>query len=112
MGRQRSQLAALKFQARGDGIGTPSHDTLLIRATVLSEARVNGFQISTLWERHEVVTSSIPDQIFDASFLPTGMHIGIDRHAWHSSPKLEGMALAKQEGFLPLGGEALHKHGS
>jgi len=59
MGRQRSQLAALKFQARGDGIGTPSHDTLLIRETVLSEARVNGFQISTLWERHEVVTSRV-----------------------------------------------------
>ena len=34
----------------------------------------------------------------------------VDRHAWHASPELEGMLLAEQKGFLPLGREAFHKH--
>jgi len=76
MGRQGSQLAALKFQARGDGIGAPSHDALLVRQTMLAQARVNGLQISALWQGYEVVTSRMPDQILDAAFLPASMHIG------------------------------------
>ena len=34
----------------------------------------------------------------------------IDGYAWHASPELEGMLLAEQKGFLPLGREAFHKH--
>ena len=41
--------------------------------------RIDGFQVSSLWKRHEVVTSCIANQIFDASFLPPGMHIGKER---------------------------------
>jgi len=40
------------------------------------------------------------------------LEIVIDGHAGHASPKLEGMTLPQQEGVLPLGGKALHKHGS
>ena len=36
----------------------------------------------------------------------------VDHHARHSTPEFKSMALAKQEGFLPLGGEALDKHRS
>jgi hypothetical protein len=38
--------------------------------------------------------------------------IVVNGHAGYSSPELKGMALAKQKGFLPLGGEAFDKHGS
>jgi len=38
--------------------------------------------------------------------------IVVNGRARYSSPKLESMALAEQEGFLPLGGEAFHKHRS
>ena len=34
----------------------------------------------------------------------------VDRHAWHTSPELKGMALAEQKGFLPLRGETFDKH--
>jgi len=54
----------------------PSHDALLIQATVLPQVRVDGLQVRALWKRHEVVAARIADQIFDAAFLPSGMHIG------------------------------------
>src|SRR5579859_2664259 len=76
---QRSQVRALKRQARGNGITPSCHNALLIRKTVLAERCVNGFQIIALWERHEVVAACIAHQIFDTSFLPTGMHIGKER---------------------------------
>src|SRR5438552_1582461 len=145
MGGQRSQVAALKRQALFDGIAPSGHDAQLIRATTFLQFSIDGFQVRSLWKRHEVVAASIPNQIFDASFLPSCMHIGkerlkaidtvkvckhfmfssamslqhlehgwlevvIDHHAWHAVPELEGMALAEQEGFLPLGREAFHKH--
>src|SRR5256714_1744723 len=147
MGWQGSQVTALKCQARGNGRVAPGHRALLIADAILAKLCIDDFQVSALWQRHEVVTSSIPDQILDASLLPTGMHIGkeclkaidalkvqkhvmlssamsfqhlehgwfevvVDRHARHASPKLEGIALAEQEGLLSLGGEALHKHRS
>ena len=34
----------------------------------------------------------------------------VDRHAWHASPELKGMALAEQKGFLPLRGKTFDKH--
>src|SRR5258707_7564887 len=79
MSRQRSQDGPLKREARGNRLGPPSHDALLITETVLSEPCVDGFQISALWERHEVVPSRIADQIFDAAFLPAGTHVGKER---------------------------------
>src|SRR5260221_5113259 len=72
-------MRALKRQARGNGITSSSHNTLLVRKTVLSKYCVNGFQIIALWERHEVVTACIANQIFDAAFLPPGMHICKER---------------------------------
>ncbi len=146
MSWQRSQLARSNARREAIGLGPPSHDALLIGETVLAKPCVDGFQIITLWERHEVVASRIADQIFDTAFLPAGMHIGkerleaidtlevqkdlvlsatvslqhledgwfeiiVDRHAWHSSPELKGMALTEQKGFLPLSGEAFDKHG-
>src|SRR6266487_520339 len=76
---QGSQVRALKRQTRGNGITLPGHNALLIRETVLSEGCVDGFQVTAFWERHEVVAACIPHQIFDTSFLPTGMHIGKER---------------------------------
>src|SRR5437667_7051694 len=76
MGRQRSQESALTFQTRDNGIRAPSHNPLLIGEAVLPQLCVNGFQVSTLWKRHEVVAARIPDQILHAAFLPSGMHIG------------------------------------
>src|SRR5260370_22026025 len=73
---QGSQAGALKRQARGNGLSASCHRALLIRETVLSESCINRFQIRALWEGHEIVATCITDQIFDASFLPTGMHIG------------------------------------
>ena len=76
MGWQGSQVTALKCQARGNGRVAPGHRALLIADAILAKLCIDDFQVSALWQRHEVVTSSIPDQILDASFLPTGMHIG------------------------------------
>src|SRR6266536_580374 len=76
MGWQRTQMAALKFQASCDGIVPPGHDALLIGEAVLAKLYVDGFQISALWKRHEVVAARIAHQILHAAFLPPGMHIG------------------------------------
>src|SRR5216683_2783788 len=76
MSRQRSQVSTLKFQARSNGLRAPSHRPLLIGETVLFEISIDGFQVSAFWQGDEVIAASIADQILDASFLPTGMHIG------------------------------------
>src|SRR6266849_2957349 len=76
MSRQGSQMSALKFQARSNGLRAPSHRPLLIGETVLFEVSIDCLQVSALWERDQVVAASVSDQILDASFLPTGMHIG------------------------------------
>src|SRR6266567_5984210 len=76
MGWQGTQVSALKRQARGNGISAPGHDALVIQQTTLPEISVDGFQISALWKRHEVVPACIAHQILDASFLPSCMHIG------------------------------------
>src|SRR5260221_954503 len=147
MSRQGSQMSALKFQARSNGLSAPSHRPLLIGETVLFEVSIDCLQVSALWERDQVVAASVSDQILDASFLPTGMHIGkkcleaidtvkvqkhvlfsavmpfqdlqngrleiiVDDHPRDYPPAFEGVMLTQQKGFLPLGGEAFHKHGS
>src|SRR5258708_5398303 len=147
MSRQGSQMSALKFQARSNGLIAPSHRPLLIGETVLFQVSIDCLQVSALWERDHAVEASVSDQILDASFLPTGMHIGkkcleaidtvkvqkhvlfsavmpfqdlqngrleiiVDDHARHSPPEFEGVMLTQQKGFLPLGGEAFHKHDS
>src|SRR5260221_12643027 len=83
---QGSQVRALKRQTRGNGITSPGHNALLIRETVLSECCVDGFQVTALWERHKVVAACMPHQIFDASFVPTGMHIGKERDPPDKNP--------------------------
>ena len=79
MGRQGSQESAFTFQTRDNGIRAPSHNPLLIVEAVLAKLCVDGFQVSALWKGHEVVTARIADQVFDAAFLPPGMHIGKER---------------------------------
>ena len=79
MGWQRSQIRALKREARSNGIGPPSHDALLIAETIGAQVRVNGFQVSALGKGYEVVSARIPNQIFDTAFLPPSMHIGKER---------------------------------
>ena len=74
--RQRPKLSTLKQQTRGNRLGAPSHDALLIRETVRSQLGVDRFQVSSLWQWHEVVATGIADQVFDASLLPPGMDIG------------------------------------
>src|SRR5579859_2423011 len=76
MRRQRAQVTAFKFKAARDGVSLPGHNALLIDHRVLSEALVNGFQISALWERHEVIPPGIPNQILDTAFLPSGGNVG------------------------------------
>ncbi len=77
--RQRTQDPALKHEARGNGVGVPSHDALLITETVLSQGGVDRFQVSALWKRHEIVAACIAHQIFDASLLPPSCYIGKER---------------------------------
>jgi hypothetical protein len=79
MGWQRSQIGALNREARGDRISPPGHDALLIRETIGAQVSVDGFQVTTLGKRHEVVSTRIAHQIFDTAFLPTSMHIGKER---------------------------------
>src|SRR6266566_4225626 len=46
-------------------------------------------------------------------YLKNGrFEVVIDDHARHPSPELKGMALTEEKGFLPLSGEAFHKHRS
>ena len=55
-----------------------------------------------------VLASAMPLQhLQDGRF-----EVVVDGHARHATPELKGMALTQQKGFLALGGEAFHKHGS
>src|SRR5260370_21303337 len=76
---QGTQGTALKRQARGNRISAPGHGALLIGKATRSQIGIDRLQSRSLWKRHEVIPPSIPDQIFDASFLPAGMHIGKER---------------------------------
>src|SRR5713226_351928 len=76
---QGTQGPALKRQARGNRISAPGHGALLIGKATRSQIGIDRLQSRSLWKRHEVIPPSIPDQIFDASFLPTGMHISKER---------------------------------
>src|SRR5213596_1028355 len=84
MSWQGSELTALKCQTRGNGISTPGHRALLIAEAILAKLCIDGFQVSSLWKRHEIIPSCIPNQILDASFLPASGDIGkapqSDRH--------------------------------
>ena len=79
MGWQRSQIGAFNREARGDRISPPGHDALLIQQTIGAQVSVDGFQVTTLGKRHEVVSTRIAHQIFDTAFLPPSMHIGKER---------------------------------
>src|SRR6266571_7410844 len=76
---QRSQISAFNLQARGDRISPPGHDALLIRETIGAQVSVDGFQVTALGKRHEVVSTRIAHQIFDTTFLPPRMDIGKER---------------------------------
>ena len=57
-------------------------------------------------QKHVVLASAMSLQHLEHGWF----EVVIDGHAWHASPELEGMLLAEQKGFLPLGREAFHKH--
>ena len=59
-------------------------------------------------QKHLVLTPAMSLQDLEHSRF----EVIVDRHAWHASPELKGMALTEQKGFLPLRGETFDKHRS